>query len=77
VWPLLLQHLSPVQLALGFVIVNCRPRQVALLVAVLVSLISADPDRVDDAVDLVYALCGRERRPKKRDRNALPPGSSP
>lgn len=74
-WPLLLHHLSLVDLALGFVIMNCRPRQVALLIAVLVGLIGHD-NRADRAVEMVRVLRGRKQGPK-RGRKALPPGSSP
>jgi len=75
VWPLLLHHLSPIAVALGFVIMNCRPRQIALLTAVLVGLIARD-DRADRAVELVCALSSRKRRPEQNQK-ALPPGSTP
>jgi hypothetical protein len=63
------------ELVLAFLIMTCRPRQIALLIAVLVGLIGRDEkrSRADRAVELAYALCGRERR---RDRKELPPGSS-
>jgi hypothetical protein len=73
-WPFLL-HYPLVEAALGFVIMNCRPRQIALLLAVLVALI-CHGERADRAIELVCTLSSRKRRPK-RNQKALPPGSSP
>ncbi len=74
-WPLLLHHLSLVELALGFVIMNCRPRQIALLLAVLVGLIGRDDQRsrAERAIAIVKALTDDRRR----KRRVLPPAPPP
>jgi hypothetical protein len=81
-WPLLLyllhlsHHSTLVDLVLVLAIWYLRPKSLILMISVLVALLARNQDRADRAVELVRALCGRERR-WTRDRKALPPGSAP
>ena len=61
---LLLHRFSTDELVLAFLIMTWRPRQIVLLITVLVGLIGRDEkrSRADRAVELACALCGRERR---------------
>jgi hypothetical protein len=79
VWSFILHHLSPVTLALGYLCLNCRPRQIALLIAVMVGVIGRDDkrSRAERAVDIVHAICRNPKEERRPDRKALPPGSSP
>jgi hypothetical protein len=78
-WPLLLHYLSPVSLALAFLIMNCRPRQLVWLFVVLVAVIARDDQRsrAERAIEVVWALSSGRERARRPDRTALPPGSSP
>jgi hypothetical protein len=86
-WPLLLHCLAHVNLTLLLILFFCcRPRALSALidsltrlVTVLVGFIARDvtKSRAERAIEFLRALPGGRDPERRRDRRALPPGSSP